>query len=130
MLKHRVNLLIKALELLFVFSQVLLVLRHCCFTVSALHHGRIPEPHILNLEFLVDLADGVEVLVHSVNLRVLQLFVPVLDEFGALFIHRAAHFADIATETGRKHVLMQCRELLEDSVVKEILCESVRFHLG
>jgi hypothetical protein len=127
-LKHRVYFLVQAFKLIFVLPQILLVQRNSCFAVGALHHRRVSEPHILNLKFLIDLTDGVEVRVHSVDLGVLELFVPVLDEFRALFIHRTAHLANVATETGRKHILVQCWELFKDSIVKEVFCESIRLY--
>ena len=130
MLKHGVYLLIQAFKLIFVLPQILLIHRYSCFAVSALHHGRVSEPHILNLKFLIDLTDGVEVRVHSVDLRVLELFVPVLDEFCALLIYRTAHLTNVATETGRKHILVQCRELFKDIIVEEVLSESIRLYRG
>jgi hypothetical protein len=121
-LKHLVHFIIQAFQLFFVLAQILLIFSYCSLAVSALHHRRVPKLHILNLQFLVDLANRVKVQIHCLDLRILKLSVAVLDEFSSLFVDWSPHLANVARERSRQHVLVQSWEFLEDRVVQEVLC--------
>lgn len=69
--KHLVNLVIEALQVLFVVSQLGLFAVNLRLAVTALQHWGILELHIFLLQDLVDLANGSVLRIGGLNLGIL-----------------------------------------------------------
>jgi len=76
------------------------------------------------LENLIDLGKHFIYIVIGLDLGILQLLVVFKEGFIALLTTRFAELFDVATEGHRNHFWVQTRELFEDRLVHEFLCQS------